>query len=310
MIFAMHQIQVACLVRHGRSERFFREYLTRLAREPRLIASVTSEAGVGGSTRTSIAPIEYRAGARCRLQKNGTIVSYCDAADDLLITARRSADAPASDQALVLVQKSQCTLERSATWDTMGMRGTCSFGYVVTTEFDGAQIVPAPFADVSAQTMVPFAHLLWAATWLGIATDAVARARKYVRDVGRRTPGQTPPGAVRLAEVCTRLQLMRLQLESLVAEFDLLASRADGGRDELSSLGFALKMNNLKVSSSELVVEIVTAALRIIGTAGYRNDSELSVVRHLRDAHSAALMIGNDRILANSSPLHLMHRDE
>jgi len=310
MIFAMHQIQVACLVRHGLSESFFREHLSQLTREQRLIASVTSEAGVGGSTRTSIAPIEYGANGQRRLKKNGTVVSYGEAADDLLITARRSAEAPASDQALILVRKNQCALDRTATWDTMGMRGTCSFGYIVTADFDGAQIVPAPFADVSAHTMVPFAHLLWGATWLGIATDAVARARAFVRDVARRMPGQTPPTTTRLAEVSTRLQLMRLQQESLVREFDALTAQADGGREELSSLGFALKMNNLKVSASQLVVEIVTAALRITGTTGYRNDSEFSVVRHLRDAHSAALMIGNDRILANSGPLHLMHRDD
>jgi acyl-CoA dehydrogenase len=33
--------------------------------------------------------------------------------------------------------------------------------------------------------------------------------------------------------------------------------------------------------------------------SGYRNDSEFSVGRHLRDILSAPLMINNDRILAN-----------
>jgi len=310
MIFAMHQIQVACVVRHGRGVAFFRDYIEQIVSEQRLIASVTSEAGIGGSTRTSIAPIERSADGRCRLQKDGTVVSYGEAADDLLITVRRAPDAPASDQALVLVQKAQCTLDKTATWDTMGMRGTCSLGYVVTANFAEEQIVPAPFADISAQTMVPFAHLLWGASWLGIATDAVARARSFVRDTARKTPGSTPPSALRLAEVSPQLQLMRLQVHALAQDFDGLDTTPDHGRDELSSVGFALKMNNLKVSSSRLVVDIVTQALRICGTAGYRNDSRFSVVRHLRDAHSAALMISNDRILSSSGPLHLVHKDE
>ena len=34
------------------------------------------------------------------------------------------------------------------------------------------------------------------------------------------------------------------------------------------------------------------------------------MTRQLRDAHSAALMIGNDRILATNGTLHLVHRDD
>lgn len=310
MIFAMHQIQVACIVRHARDSEFFRQYLRQVVEEQRLIASVTSEAGVGGSTRTSVAPIQRRSDGRCELEKNGTVVSYGEAADDLLITVRRAADAPASDQALVLVRRSECSLEKTASWDTMGMRGTCSLGYIVKAIFPEAQIVPAPFGEISAETMVPFAHLLWGSTWLGIAGDAVERARAYVRDVARKTPGSTPPSALRLSEVSARLQLMRLQIEALADEFDRLDAQPERAREALSGLAFALKMNNLKISSSELVVEIVTGALRICGTTGYRNDSRFSVVRHLRDAHSAALMIGNDRIHANSAPLQIVHKDD
>jgi acyl-CoA dehydrogenase len=310
MIFAMHQIQVACIARHAQNSEFFGAYLRQLVEEQRLIASVTSEAGVGGSTRTSVAPIQRRADGRCQLEKNGTVVSYGEAADDLLITVRRAEDAPASDQALVLVRRSECQLERTTSWDTMGMRGTCSLGYIVHAIFPEAQIVPAPFAEISAETMVPFAHLSWSATWLGIASDAVARARAYVRDVSRQKPGVTPPSALRLSEVSARLQLMRLQVEALASEFDSLNAQPERAREALSGLAFALKMNNLKVSSSELVVDIVTAALRICGTTGYRNDSRFSVVRHLRDAHSAALMIGNDRIHASSAPLQIVNKED
>jgi acyl-CoA dehydrogenase len=309
MVFAMHQIQVACLVRHGVRAPFFRDYLKRLAAEERLIASVTSEAGVGGSVRTSISPIE-RDGARCRLRKDGTVVSYGEDADDLLVTVRRAADAPMSDQALVLLPKAECSLEKTGSWDTFGMRGTCSPGYVVTASFDEAQIVPDPFADISGQTMLPFAHMLWSAVWLGIATDAVGRARAYVRGVARQMPGTTPPAAARLSEVAVTLQTMRSHAHDLVRRYEELVARPDGGREEMSSVAFAISMNNLKIASSRLVVEIVTQAMRICGTVAYRNDTRYSLTRHLRDAHSAALMIGNDRILGTNASLHLVVKED
>ena len=54
LVFAMHQIQVACLVRHGADSSWVNEYLRSLVGEQRLIASVTSEVGTGGDTGRSI----------------------------------------------------------------------------------------------------------------------------------------------------------------------------------------------------------------------------------------------------------------
>ena len=307
MVFAMHQIQVACLVQHAMSSSFFRAYVGELARDQRLIASVTSEAGVGGSVRTSISPIE-RKGADCTLRKDGTVVSYGEHADDLLITVRRSAEAAASDQALVLARKSQCDMQITSTWDTFGMRGTCSPGYVITASFGNEQIVPAPFAEISGHTMLPFAHALWASLWLGIANDAVATARAYVQGVARQMPGQMPPSALRLSELAAQQSAMRALVHDAVRRLDV-ALRSES-RADLATVGFAIVMNDLKVSASRAVVDIVTNAMRICGTSAYRNDHKLSLTRQLRDAHSAALMIANDRILAGNSALHLVYKGD
>lgn len=296
-----------CLVRHGNSP-FFQGYLDELVREQRVIASVTSEAGVGGSVRTSICPI-VREGDACTIRKEGTVVSYGEAADDLLITVRRNAEAASGDQAMVLVRKSQCKMEIISTWDAMGMRGTCSPGYIITSRFGEEQIVPAAFSEINAHTMVPWAHILWGSGWLGIATDAVARARAFVRDTGRKMAA-TPPTAARLSEASTLLQLMRVQVREQARHYDEVVGRPDGGVEELSSTPFAIQLNHLKLGASRLVADICTQALRITGTTGYRNDSPYSVARNLRDAHSAALMIGNERIHAANGTLHLMYRDE
>jgi acyl-CoA dehydrogenase len=199
-------------------------------------------------------------------------------------------------------------MERTGTWDAFGMRGTCSPGYVVRATFPESQIVPAPFGEILGHTMLPFAHVLWGSVWLGIANDAVARARTWLRGVARQMPGQTPPAAFRLAEVSAQLQMMRALVHYAARRYGTVLESGD--RETLSSLGFGLSMSEVKISASQLVVNIVTAALRVCGTSGYRNDSPVSLTRHLRDAHSAALMIGNDRILSMNAPLHIVFKDD
>jgi acyl-CoA dehydrogenase len=58
------------------------------------------------------------------------------------------------------------------------------------------------------------------------------------------------------------------------------------------------------------VVEIVGQAMTICGMAGYRNDSAVSLTRQLRDAYGAALMVNNDRILAASAQMLLVHKGD
>jgi acyl-CoA dehydrogenase len=309
MVFAMHQIQVACLVRHAGASPFFRDYLGELVKKQNLIASVTSEAGVGGEMRTSVCAVE-RQGDRFKLDKDATTISYGAHADELLVTTRRSPEAPANDQSLVLVRKADYTLETTGAWDTLGMRGTCSPPFKLRSTGQVAQIMDAPFAEIASHTMVPFSHVLWANCWLGIATAAVSRARAFVRTQARAKPGSTPPSALRLAEVAGMLQTMRANVHDVAAECEELMNQPDAGTEVLSSIAFALKMNNVKVSTSQVLSDIVHRCLLICGIMGYKNDSKFSIGLHLRDALSAALMVGNDRIYATNASMLLVLKDD
>jgi acyl-CoA dehydrogenase len=308
MVLAMHHIQVACLVRHGQRSLRLRELLSELAGEQRLIASVTSEVGIGGDMRSSIAAVRTN-GDRFALDKEASTISYGEHADWLLVTARRTPDAPANDQALVLVTRGDYQLERTGSWDTLGMRGTCSPSFKLQSTGSTGQIVPVPFGDVASATMVPFSHVLWGSVWLGIASDALSRSGSLVRSQARKAPGTTPPSAVRLAEATTQLQVMRMTLHGFIEEYERIIAEPDSER-VLSTISFALKANQLKVATSELVVRIVTQALSICGIAGYKNGGPQSLGRHLRDAYSAILMIANDRIHATNAALLLVHKGE
>ncbi len=307
MVLAMHYIQVACIARHHANSPQLTAYLREIVEKQLLLASITSEVGTSGDTRSSICAVE-RSNGRFQLNKEATTGSYCASADAILVTARRAADSPANDQVLVLVRKGDYELKQTTDWDTLGMRGTTSPGFSLTSSGEEWQILPGPYADSSAQTMVPYSHVLWSALWWGIASDAVARASTYVRGVARKAPGSVPPTAVRLAEVSVASQTMRHNWQAVAEEFDALPDSAQG-REELLSMGWALRFNNLKISASTAGPQIVHQALQIVGILGYKNNSPFTVGRHYRDLLSSSLMISNERIKAKSAAMLLVYKD-
>jgi acyl-CoA dehydrogenase len=310
MIFAMHQIQVACISRHAGESPWFADYLRLLVAEQRLIASATSEAGTGGDIRHSIAALRPESDAPdalLRFEKNATTISYGAYGDDLLTTVRRGPEADNGDQVAVLTNLSAMMVKPTGQWDTLGMRGTCSPGFEIQAVCSQDQVLPDPFSKIAAETMVPFSHILWAHVWLGLSTDAFERARNFVRRQARQTPGVTPPSALRLSELAAHMAAFRATVEDATAEYTEAVARND--RAVCSTIGFAVRMNNLKIAASEAAVEACQGALRVCGILGYRNGGPFSVGRALRDAYSAALMIANDRLHANNASLLLIHRE-
>jgi acyl-CoA dehydrogenase len=306
MIFAMHQIQVACIVHHAAGSPYFDEFLRQLVARQPLIASATTEMGVGGDLRSSRCAVDV-SGGRFTLVKKAPVISYGEAADYILVTARRAPDAAPNDQVHVLVSRNECELKPLSTWDTLGFRGTCSSGFELSSSGAVEQIIPAPFADILARTMHPYSHIVWASLWCGIAGDAVNRARAFVRAEARKNPDAPPTSALRLAEVDAVLQGMRSNVEASVLEYRRLLE--DGDAEPFKHFAFTIRTNNLKLSSSTLVVDIVGRAMVICGISAYRNDSSSSLGRHLRDAYGAALMVNNDRIMNHNAALLLAHKE-
>jgi acyl-CoA dehydrogenase len=167
-------------------------------------------------------------------------------------------------------------------------------------------VLPVPFADISSQTMHPVSHVLWSHVWLGLASSAVAIARKYVRTEARKTPGTVPPNALRVAELVSQLHAMRGAVREALYSY---LERYDDA-DALAGLGFQIRMNNLKIAAAEQVVPIVGKAMSICGISAYRNDTPYSLGRHLRDAHGAGVMILNDRLYGTNASLLLVSKED
>jgi acyl-CoA dehydrogenase len=293
MVFAMHQIQVTTIVRHLEGSPWFERYLSELAAEQRLIASVTSEIGTGGDMGRSIAGLTDAGDGRLRFVKQAPTVSYGAYADDLLTTVRRSESAEQTDQVLVLHRASETELIPRGSWDTLGMRGTCSPGFEVVATLSPEQVLGAPFSTVMQESHVPISHILWSHAWLGIATEAFERGRAFVRATARRAPGAPVPAANRLSHVMSQWSMLRAEVRSGLADF--LAADV-GDRAGLRTLGATLRFNNLKLAASEQAPAVCMGVLETIGIMAYKNDSPYGVGRQLRDAMSARLMVANERI--------------
>jgi acyl-CoA dehydrogenase len=305
MVFAMHQIQVLTIARHATGSDYFEDYLRGAAREQPLIASVTSEVATGGDLGSSSAAVTPAGDGRVSFEKAAPTVSYGNQADDLLTTLRRAPDAEPGEQVLVLSRRDQTTLEPAGTWDPLGMRGTCSPGFVVRATIPAEQVLPVPFDRISAESMVPISHILWSHVWLGIATDAFDRARAFVRAAAKRKPGQTPSSAIRLSKLMSELSLLRAEVGSGLDAFQRLADDREG----LGTMAVALRFNNLKIAASEQAPRVCHGALDVAGIMGFKNDTPFSVGRHLRDAMSASLMVANERIHQTNAGLLLIAKE-
>jgi acyl-CoA dehydrogenase len=294
MIFAMHQIVVTILVRHATDSIWHRRLLLRLCADQLLLASSTTEGQGGGNLRSSICAVE-NCGAGIAIAKSATVVSYGAEADGILTTARRAPDAPASDQVLVAFTRGDYRLDPIMNWNALGMRGTCSSGYTLKAGGERNQVLPEPYQSIHSQTMMPVAHLMWSSVWTGIAAGAIDRGKRFVRTVARN--GQMPPGATHLTRAIATLRALRGMVASALQEYESAAGRPEA----LEALDFQTSMNLLKVNASELASSTVMSVLQTCGLAGYRNDGEMSVSRHVRDILSASIMISNDRILASTA---------
>ncbi len=130
LIYAMHQVKLACIVRHTKGNAAIEGILRRAAAEQLLLASSTTDGNAGGNIRSSEAAIRLD-GNQVTLERAATVISYGVKADGLVTTARRSADTTSSNQVLLVLLKEHYTLERIQGWDTLGMRGTTSDGFTL-----------------------------------------------------------------------------------------------------------------------------------------------------------------------------------
>ena len=237
-------------MRHMGENATLQRMLRRLCAEQLLLASSTTEGQGGGNIRSSEAPVEHQEGGRITLERRASVISYGAYADGVVTTARRAADAAASDQVLVAFLKSDYTLTRLQGWDALGMRGTCSEGYTLKAAASAEQVLPEPYENIHTRTMVPFAHLLWGSVWTGIA----ASAHRHAHRLSSATPCVTAASCHRerrsSRSALATLRTLRGMLSNSLRRYEQCMNDPQA----LGALDFQTLITLTKVEASELAV--------------------------------------------------------
>ena len=230
------------------------------------------------------------------------MISYGAQADAVVTTARRDANADASDQVLVVFEKKNYSLEITGGWDTLGMRGTCSSGFALKAIGAPEQIMPVPYGEDSQRNHG--AHL---------ASDVggqLGRHRRRRGGAGAQIHAQGASVPARCRRACRISPKSLAKLRSLRALIAASLNRYESIAQDPKALSLGGFPDRDQSSEGGR-----------FGTGGGNRDGgdarhgpfRLSQ-RHrgfasaaaLRDVLSSPIMINNDRILANLSASTLL----
>ncbi|MDA1362721.1 acyl-CoA/acyl-ACP dehydrogenase [Glycomyces luteolus] len=308
LIWAMHCQQADTIARLG-EPRLIEHLLPRIARGQVYIASVTTEPGTGARLQSAQAAlIEKDDGYK--FERHAPVVTGGMNADGFLLTLRSHPEAGPGEVRLVYADRDQLSIEPRAQWSTLGMRGTASGGLYIEGAVDQSAVIAGDrdFGEIAAETIIPVAHVAWAACWLGAASGAFAQLVAWLRDPGRR-------GGPDVSSDLTRYQLaqIRARLEAVGGYLKLAVDKVESARcEDIATLRDAparIHFNTLKLLASELTFDAVNHMVEVAGMAvGYTEDSQVPLARSLRDLRSASLTHANNRLWSDTGGLALMDR--
>ncbi|MEV0642259.1 acyl-CoA dehydrogenase family protein [Streptomyces sp. NPDC050619] len=304
-IWAMHCFQVDAVARYGSAE-LKADLLPRVAKGDAYIASVTSEVGGRADLFTAEAPLEF-AKDRAVITRSAPVVTGGAHADGYLITMRAGEDASEHQVTLVYADRRDLDVQTSGEWNTLGMRATESVSMVLTGEVPLRNVVGTPghCAEIVRESLIPLAHVGWAACWLGTARGALSELLRWFRKSGRfGADGQTSDlFHERLARVRVDLDLVSAYLARVVERVD---SAREAGRP-LAEPRTQLQLNTLKLVSSDLTFRAVDRMLQLAGLGmGYSKGSAIPLERHFRDLRAASLNHNNDSLWAGVGALAML----
>jgi acyl-CoA dehydrogenase len=286
LVLAMHSVEVVALERFGTTPAL-RSFLADLADEQLLVANANSEVGIGSEPGRSNCALVHGDGG-WTLEKDALAISYGDYADAIVATARREPDTAETDQVLVLARKADLELTPLSTWDTTGLRGTCSNSFRLRASGPEDAIFPVPFPRIAAAGLLHVGQILLSSVWLGLAESAIAHVHAHVRREARRTIGVLPQSAVRLAELAIDLQAARSMVACAIQTYEALEDS-----EQLEDPGRLIAARNLKVATSQIAASLASQALGICGISSFRRDAPQSLDRLLRDSHGGLVMVNN-----------------
>ena len=297
LIYAMHMSQALTVVRHGGDSVFFADLLQRLVKDQVLVASGTSEKGVGGDIFGSICTIEATEQGWLMLVKESPNISYLDHAGLILVSAMQIQPNGQKSQVLVAADMSDIDLQPGRATGFMGMRGILNRPYGLTASFSPEAIFKDTYPVIARDTMTPSVHIFWAALWSGIAAGILDKAKAYVSRETANDPVIADIFRNDLSGLVDRHYVMNALIRDAIGDFE--------GGDAKTAMGMAhtARVKRLKVICSDILSEICQGALRLMGLRAYAEEGPYSLSESIRDAMSAGVMISNYRLTTSNAKI-------
>lgn len=311
MVWAMHIQQTVVLADYA-SPALRRAVLPEVAAGRMFIASVTTERGKGGHIMTAQAPL-IRDREHIVITRDAPVVTGGAQAEGFLITMRASESAVPTDVCLVFAYRRQLSARTESGWSSLGMRGTQSVGMHLSGSVTEDQLLvpPGGFAQLAMSSLIPIGHLVWASCWLGAAEGAYQSMLDIFADpIARRGYDlHSEMFADRIARVRLQIDTAGAFIRDVLREYNELRATRALDDPAFGAPGFSIRVNEVKLLASELLFDAVDKLVQIGGLRyGYLRNDRNALERAFRDLRSAALMYGNDRLLAANGKLALIDR--
>jgi len=275
-----------------------------------LIAGITSEVGAT-SIRESVAACETTATGTIRVRKRTHTASYVEHADLVVITARRTPSALPTEQVLVVATREDIEVRAEGEWDALGMRGTETIPAEVVCEVPPEQVIDRSFSELLSRSVGPYIQLAWAACWEGIAQDAAAVATEFVRaHASTFSPDLAALRSVRLGDLHRKLGTVAALTSEFERELDRTRTRRLAAPWPFGFADLTRRSTELRLTVSQLAVEVALEALEVIGVAGYLSEDRTpyAVGRQIRDLLSARVMVHPDGLRLSAGELAFVPR--
>jgi alkylation response protein AidB-like acyl-CoA dehydrogenase len=260
-----------------------RDALLRAAARGSWYAVAMSERGVG--SRLSQLSTRYEAGSEgFRIHGSKTFVSGAGHADGYLVAARSATDQAVVSQFLVPAGTDGLRVER--TWDSLGMRATCSDDLHLDLTVPAGALLGGVegLALVVAQLMPQWLVASYAAVYVGVARAAVDAA---VGHVAERGLGHLPAVRARIGRADAAVEAARL----VVAE---AARRVDAAPGDLETNRWVWRA---KLVAGTTAAEVASSMLEAAGTSATRRGHPLE--RLYRDARCGSLQPATSDVCAD-----------
>jgi alkylation response protein AidB-like acyl-CoA dehydrogenase len=262
-----------------------RELLPALADGTRIGAVAWTEPS-GGSDAAGIKTTAVRDGDAWKLTGSKCFIDNARDAEFFIVGCRLADETSRHPFAMFIVRREDAGFRFEGTHDTLGLRpaGVGRF------RLDGCRVgddrlLGAPGRGLhQMMSMVEFGRTGVAALCLGISEAALSEAVQFLRT--RRSFGhrlaENDAILARVADLRVRIDAARLLTERAVALID-------GG------VACAREAAMAKLFSSEVAVEVTSAALHLLGGRGYTAESPIEMLH--RDSHAFTIGEGTSEIM-------------